>query len=96
MAAIRRSSSRLVGEDVGCSERDRFAHVLLDAQHARERDQATVVGKPADGVGAPAGFLVEALERVGAERRPALDDRDDARRRRTRPIREAFTRVGLA
>ena len=39
--------------------------VLFDAEHAGEADQAAVVGEDADDVGAPADFLVEALERVG-------------------------------
>jgi hypothetical protein len=38
--------------------------VLLDAEHAGEPDQRSVVGEDADDVGASADLLVEALERV--------------------------------
>ncbi len=60
-------------------ERDRFGRevaaadelfvVLLDAKHSGHADERAVVGEDADDVGAPANFLVEALERVG---RPQL------------------------
>jgi hypothetical protein len=39
--------------------------VLFDAKHSGEADEGAVVGEDADDVGAPADFLVEALERVG-------------------------------